>query len=132
MCPPSGRPALLSGTRLARLRESCRASTRGGGTRNPTEAEMAEQQARQQRQDQQHQAEQRDEENKRRFTDQSGLEASDLPGGGRADPDTNPQHEMGRNLPEQHGGGGEYNGEGGLRGDRDISDADIHGNRGRN
>ena len=92
---------------------------------------MADQQARQ-RKDQQHQAEQRDEENKRRFTDQSGLEASQLPGGGRDDPDTNVQHELSRNLPQQHGGGGEYNNEGGLRGDRDISEADRHGNRGRN
>ena len=93
---------------------------------------MAEQQSRRPQQDQRDQAEQRDEDNKRRFTEQSGLEASDLPGGGRDDPDTNVQHELSRNLPQQHGGGGEYNNEGGLRGDRDISDADIHGNRGRN
>ncbi len=92
---------------------------------------MAEQRTRQQ-QDEQRQHDQRDEENKRRFTDQSGLSASELPGGGRDDPETNVQHELGRNLPQQHGGGGEYNNEGGVRGDRDISDADIHGNRGRN
>jgi hypothetical protein len=92
---------------------------------------MAEQQARQQ-QEQWKQHDQRDEENKKRFTEQSGLEASEITGGGRADPDTNVQHELSRNLPQQHGGGGEYNNEGGVRGDRDMSDADIHGNRGRN
>jgi hypothetical protein len=75
---------------------------------------------------------QRDDENRRRFTDQSGLEASELPGHGRDEPaDTNVQKEMGRNLPQQHGGGEAPDQEGGLRGDRDISDADLHGNRGR-
>jgi hypothetical protein len=75
----------------------------------------------------------RDDENRRRFTDQSGLEASQLPGHGRDEPaDTNVQHELGRNLPHQHGGGEEPDHEGGLRGDRAVSDADIHGNRGRN
>ena len=72
-----------------------------------------------------------DDENRRRFTDQSGLEASQLPGHGRDDADTNVQHELGRNLPQQHGGGEAPDQEGGLRGDRDISDADLHGNRGR-
>jgi hypothetical protein len=74
----------------------------------------------------------RDAENRRRFTDQSGLEASELPGHGRDEPhDTNAQREMGRNLPQQHGGDdGEADQEGGLRGDRAISDADVHGNRG--
>lgn len=76
---------------------------------------------------------QREDENRKRFTDQSGLEASQLPGGGRDDPpDTNRQHELGRNLPQQHGGGEEPDHEGGVRGDRAISDADRRGNRGRN
>ena len=75
---------------------------------------------------------QHDDENRRRFTDQSGLEASQLPGHGRNDPpDTNVQHELSRNLPQQHGGGEEPDHEGGLRADRDVSDADLHGNRGR-
>lgn len=88
--------------------------------------ERAKQQSRRDR-------EQRDDENRRRFTDQSGLEASDLPGGGRNEPaDTNPQKELARNLPQQHGGGDGIDHEGGVRGDRDISDADRHGNRGRN
>ena len=75
----------------------------------------------------------RDDENRRRFTDQSGLEASELPGHGRDEPaDTNVQEEMGRNLPQQHGGGDGIDQEGGLRGDREISDADRRGSRGRN
>ena len=93
---------------------------------------MAERQSKQTQQQQQRQHDQRDEENKRRFTDQSGLEASQLPGGGRDDPDTNVQHELGRNLPQQHGGGDGIDQEGGLRADREISDADLHGNRGKN
>jgi hypothetical protein len=52
-----------------------------------------------------------DAENRRRFTDQTGLEASQLPGHGRDEPpDTNLQHELGRNLPQQHGGGEEARG----------------------
>jgi hypothetical protein len=92
---------------------------------------MAEQNTRQnQRSDD---AARRDDENRKRFMDQSGLEASDLPGGGRDEPaDTNMQKELSRNLPQQHGGGDGPDQEGGLRGDRDISDADDHGNRGRN
>jgi hypothetical protein len=72
----------------------------------------------------------RDEENKRRFIDQSGLAAQDLPEaahGQNAVPDA---HEMQRNLPHQHGG--ELGGEGGVRGDRNISDADDHGGRKHN
>jgi hypothetical protein len=92
---------------------------------------MPQQDKRTTKADQQERA-QHDDENRRRYTDQSGLEASQRPGGGRDDPDTNVQHELGRNLPQQHGGGGEYNNEGGVRGDRDVSDADLHGNRGRN
>jgi hypothetical protein len=74
--------------------------------------------------------EQRDEENKRRFVDQSGIVAQDLPEaahGQNAVPDA---HEMQRNLPQQHGG--ELGGEGGMRGDRDITDADDHGGRKHN
>lgn len=61
--------------------------------------------------------EERDEANKRRFIDQSGIVAQDLPEaahGQNAVPDA---HEMTRNLPHQHGG--VLGGEGGLRGDRD-------------
>lgn len=71
--------------------------------------------------------EERDEANKRRFIDQSGIVAQDLPEaahGQNAVPDA---HEMTRNLPHQHGG--ILGGEGGLRGDRDLSDADSHGGR---
>ncbi|HEV2292571.1 MAG TPA: type 1 glutamine amidotransferase [Tepidisphaeraceae bacterium] len=74
--------------------------------------------------------EQRDEENKRRFIDQSGIVAQDLPGtehGQNAVPNA---HEMTRNLPHQHGG--KLGGEGALRGDRDISAADDHGGRKNN
>lgn len=72
----------------------------------------------------------RDEELKQRFIDQSGIVAQDLPEaahGQNAVPDAN---EMQRNLPHQHGG--ELGGEGGMRGDRDISDADDHGGRKHN
>ncbi len=76
-------------------------------------------------------AEQRDEANKRRFVDQSGVEARDLPGGGRGPVETDPHKEAKRNLPQQHGGemDGLRQGEGGLRGDREISQADDHGGR---
>ncbi len=85
------------------------------------------------KQQSQRERDQRDDENRRRFTDQTGREASELPGHGRTEPaDTNMQKEMGRNLPQQHGGGDGIDQEGGLRGDRDISEADRHGNRGRN
>jgi hypothetical protein len=84
---------------------------------------------------------QRDEGNKRRFTDQTGRVAQDLPEaahGQNAVPDAHEvgqnavpdAHEMQRNLPHQHGG--ELGGEGGMRGDRDITDADDHGGRKRN
>ena len=76
------------------------------------------------------QDEARDEANKRRFVGPQGVEASDLPGGGRDDPDTKWAHELARNLPQQHGG--ELGEEGGLRGDRAISEADKHGGRKRN
>jgi hypothetical protein len=74
--------------------------------------------------------EERDEANKRRFTDQTGPVAQDLPEaahGQNAVPDA---HEMQRNFPHQHGG--ELGGEGGMRGDRDITDADDHGGRKHN
>ena len=77
----------------------------------------------------------RDDENRRRFTDQSGLEASELPVHGRDEPaDTNVQRELNRNLPQQHGGTIDPDGhaEGGTRGDPDLGDADRHGGRGRN
>lgn len=70
---------------------------------------------------------QRDEENKRRFIDQSGIVAQDLPGaehGQNAVPDA---HEMERTLPHQHGG--TAGGEGGMRADMKMGDADDHGGR---
>src|SRR4051812_20472894 len=48
--------------------------------------------------------EQRDEANKHRFVDQTGVEARDLPGGGRDTVETDPHREAKRNLPQQHGG----------------------------
>lgn len=79
-------------------------------------------------------AEQRDEANKHRFVDQSGVEARDLPGGGRDSVETDPSREAKRNLPQQHGGEieGVDSSEGGMRGDRQISDADDHGGRKHN
>ena len=84
----------------------------------------------QQEQGQPSPAEQRDEANKHRFVDQSGVEARDLPGGGRDTPETDAHREAKRNLPQYHGG--EIGDEGGMRGDRQISDADDHGGRKRN
>ena len=75
-------------------------------------------------------AELRDETNKRKFVGPPGVVASDLPDGGRDDVFTDPHKEAGRNLPHQHGG--ELGEEGGLRGDRELSDADRHGGRKRN
>ena len=74
----------------------------------------------------------RDEANKRKFVAPPGVEARDLPGGGRDNVETDIGKEGSRNLPPQHGGGGEANNEGGVRGDRAISDADRHGGRKRN
>ena len=78
----------------------------------------------------------RDEENKRRFIDQSGVEAHDLPDGGRPTGVNDTPADIGkRNLPQQHGGelrdDGTYD-EGGLRGSRDLGDADRSGSRGKN
>lgn len=78
--------------------------------------------------------ENRDEENKRRFTDQSGQLAQDLPDGARGQNAWPPPEEMTRNLPHQHGGEvqNDPHAEGGLRGSRELSDADDHGGRKRN
>ena len=72
----------------------------------------------------------RDEANKRRFVDQSGLAAQDLPDAARGQNVIDPPEHTGRNLPHQHGG--EDGAEGGLRGDRKMSDADRYGGRKRN
>ena len=78
--------------------------------------------------------EQRDEANKRRFIDQSGLAAQDLPDGAHGQNVVDDPKEMTRNLPQQHGGEilDDPNAEGGLRGSRDMSDADDHGGRKHN
>ena len=72
----------------------------------------------------------RDERNKARFTDQTGRVAQDLPEAAHGQNVVDHPSEMTRNLPHQHGG--ELCGEGGLRGDRQISDADDHGGRKHN
>lgn len=69
----------------------------------------------------------RDEELKQRFIDQSGLAAQDLPEAAHGQNVVDHPSETKRNLPHQHGG--ELGGEGGMRGDPDISDADHHGGR---
>jgi hypothetical protein len=81
-----------------------------------------------------HAREQRDDENKHRFVDQTGLAAQDLPDKGRDAPSLSDATEMSRNLPHQHGGEvvSDPHAEGGLRGDRDLSDADDHGGRKHN
>jgi len=77
----------------------------------------------------------RDAANKRRFIDQSGLAAQELPDakhGQNAVPDA---REMKRMLPQQHGGfesdPGNYD-EGGMRAATDSTDADRHGHRKHN
>jgi hypothetical protein len=79
-------------------------------------------------------ADQRDEANKRRFVDQSGLAAEDRPDRGRDAPSLSDAGELTRNLPHQHGGEvvTDPTAEGGLRGDREMSDADDRGGRKRN
>src|SRR3954468_14857470 len=84
----------------------------------------------QQDQSQPSSTEQRDETNKRRFVDQTGVEARDLPDGGRDTVETDAHREAKRNLPQQHGG--ELGSDGGIRGDRQMSDADDHGGRKHN
>jgi hypothetical protein len=85
----------------------------------------------------------RDEANQRRFVDQSGVEASDLPDGGRPTGHNDTPVDIGRrNLPHQHGGetldsdadDATGRSEGGLRGSRDLSDASgmPGGGRGKN
>jgi hypothetical protein len=78
--------------------------------------------------------EQRDEENKHRFVDQSDVAAQDRPDHGRDAPSLSDANELTRNLPHQHGGevASDPSAEGGLRGDRDLSDADDHGGRKHN
>ena len=79
-------------------------------------------------------AERRDEANKRRFVDQSGLAAQDLPDAAHGQNAFPPPEEMRRNLPQQHGGEivDDPHAEGGLRGARESSDADARGHRKRN
>ena len=78
--------------------------------------------------------EQRDEENKRKFVDQTGLAAQERPDHGRDVAGLSDANELTRNLPQQHGGqvATDPTAEGGLRGDRDLSDADDHGGRKQN
>ena len=78
--------------------------------------------------------EQRDEDNKRKFVDQTGVIAQDRPDAGRDAPSLSDANEMSRNLPQQHGGevASDPTAEGGLRGSRDMSDADDHGGRKHN
>ena len=86
-------------------------------------------------------AEARDEANKRRFVDQSGLEASQLPDNGRPTGYNDTVTDIGRrNLPQHHGGeirpedADDMTGmsEGGLRGDRDFNGSTNLGTRGKN
>src|SRR4051812_28031410 len=68
---------------------------------------------------------QQDQANKRRFVDQSGLAAQDLPDarhGLNAVPDV---RELRRTLPQQHGGA--EDGDAGLRAQMTLTDADTHG-----
>ena len=78
--------------------------------------------------------EQRDVDNKRKFVDQTGLAAQDRPDHGRDVAGLSDANELTRNLPHQHGGevATDPTAEGGLRGDRDISQADDHGGRKHN
>lgn len=78
--------------------------------------------------------EQRDEDNKRKFVDQSGMAAQDRPDAGRDAPSLSDANELSRNLPHQHGGevASDPTAEGGLRGARDMSEADDHGGRKNN
>jgi hypothetical protein len=59
-----------------------------------------------------------------------GVEARDLPDGGRGGPDTDQHHEHARKLPQQTGQN--TTGDVGLRGTPDIADASDHGNRKHN
>ena len=59
-----------------------------------------------------------------------GVEARDLPDGGRGNPDTDQHHEHARKLPMQTGENA--TGDVGLRGTPDVADAQDHGNRKHN
>ena len=59
-----------------------------------------------------------------------GVEARDLPDGGRGNPDTDHHHEHARKLPMQTGQND--TGDVGLRGTPDVADAQDHGNRKHN
>ena len=73
----------------------------------------------------------RDEQLKRRFgVDQTGEAAQDLPGAEHGNNVVDSAKEMRRNLPQQHGG--QIGGDGGLRGDHDVTDAARRGHRKRN
>jgi len=77
----------------------------------------------------------RDEANKRRFVDQSGQAAQDLPDAQHGQNVVDPAEQMQRNLPHQHGGempDADNYGEGGLRGARELGDADRRGGRKHN
>jgi hypothetical protein len=92
------------------------------------------------RERQRRQAAERDEANKRRFVDRTiegeGIAAQDLPGAEHGKNVVDSPVEMQRNLPQQHGGEltdpDEGHSPGGMRGDRNISDAKRHGGRGKN
>ena len=74
--------------------------------------------------------EERDEANKRRFVDQSGQAAQDVPGAEHGQNVVDPPEEMTRTLPQQHGG--VMGDEGGMRASMDVTDAKKHGHRGKN
>ena len=75
--------------------------------------------------------EEQDEANKRRFVDQSGLAAQDLPEGAHGQNVVDHPSDTQRNLPHLHGGEvvSDPHAEGGTRGAREMSDADDHGGR---
>jgi|SRR5688500_10143653 len=77
----------------------------------------------------------RDEDLKRRFVDQTGIEARDLPGAEHGQNVVDPADEMQRIPPHLHGGempdASNY-AEGGLRADRAFGGARRAGNRKRN
>lgn len=71
-----------------------------------------------------------EQENVNRFVGPEGVVASELPGGGRDNIETNPGKEGKRTLPQQHGG--ELGEEGGLRADRQFGGATHVGSRKKN
>jgi hypothetical protein len=77
-------------------------------------------------------ADERDERNKRRFTDEWGIVAQDLPDARHGRNVVDSPKEMRRNLPQQHGGTiGEHR-EGGLASYHDIGAARRAGGRKKN